>query len=247
MTGTIDGSYQLDHVAFGVPAVAATTPFLVGELGGRPGEAGPGVEFLWWQWQFAGGGVLEVLEPDETPGGFVRRFLDSRGPGVHHVTFKVPDLEKAAARAEASGYPIVGYNDASPSWKECFLHPKRAQGIVVQLAESNPDLESGPFDAFPFPEAPAPAVDRTTVFGLRLNAHSEENARRQWEELLGGACESTGGGLRFRWPESPLQIVVQVDENSAEGPTAVEVDWRAPNALPSGPHPILGIPFAHIA
>jgi len=244
MTGKIEGSYQLDHIAFGVPDVAATTPFLVGELGGRPGGAGPGVEFLWWQWKFARGGTLEMLEPDGPTGGFIHRFLKSCGPGVHHVTFTVPDLEAAAARAGAIGYSVVGYSDASPSWKECFLHPKQAQGIVVQLA---PALQSGGFGAFTFPEAPAPPAEGTDVLGVRLNAHSEENARRQWQELLGGACESTDRGLRFRWPDSPLQIVVAIDASAPEGPTAIEVESPAAQALPDGPHPILGIPFAHIA
>jgi methylmalonyl-CoA/ethylmalonyl-CoA epimerase len=247
MTAETGRTYRLDHVAFGVPDVAATTPFLVGELGGRPFGAGPGVEFLWWQWQFERGGVLEVLEPDGPPGGFIHRFLESRGPGVHHVTFKVPDLAAAAARAESRGYSVVGYNDASTSWKECFLHPKQAQGIVVQLAESNPDLGSGGVAGFPYPDAPAPAGERTDVLGLRLTTRSEANARRQWGDLLGGSCESTDRGLHFQWPESPLRIVVVLDEDSPPGPIAIDVESPLSKSLPNGPHPILGIPFAHIA
>lgn len=247
MTAKIERPYQLDHVAFGVPDAAATTPFLVGELGGRPAGAGRGVEFLWWQWQFERGGILEVLQPDGPPGGFIHRFLKSRGPGVHHVTFKVPDLAVAAARAGSLDYSVVGYNDGSPSWKECFLHPKQAQGIVVQLVESDPTLESGDFDEFPYPDAPAPAAERTDVLGLRLSAHSEENARRQWEHLLGGSCVSTDRGLHFRWPESPLRIVVQLDGKAPPGPIAIDVESPASKALPNRLHPILGIPFAHIA
>jgi len=100
----VNGDHE-DHVAFGVPDAAAVTPFLVGELGGRPFESGPGIEFLWWQWQFARGGAIEIIEPDGPPGGFVHRFLEARGPGVHHVTFKVPDLAAAAAR-------VVGRREA---------------------------------------------------------------------------------------------------------------------------------------
>ena len=42
-----------DHVAVAVPDPAALTPLVVGELGGQPYAAGPGMGFLWWQWQFS--------------------------------------------------------------------------------------------------------------------------------------------------------------------------------------------------
>jgi catechol 2,3-dioxygenase-like lactoylglutathione lyase family enzyme len=243
MTGRIETSFQLDHVAFGVTDVAATTPFLVGELCGRPLASGPGTEFLWWQWEFARGAILEVLQPDGPPGGFVHRFLKSRGPGVHHVTFKVPDLERAAKRVRSLGYEVVGYNVDFPSWKECFLHPKNAQGIVVQLAESHPELEPEDFGGFPFPEAPEATADPANILGLRLNSHSEANARRQWETLLCGSPESTDRGLRFRWPDSPLEILVEIDERAPEGPVAIDLAPPTPTTLPSGQHPVLGIPF----
>jgi methylmalonyl-CoA/ethylmalonyl-CoA epimerase len=205
MSGENEGSFQLDHVAFGVPEVAAAAPFLASELGGRPAASGPGVEFRWWQWQFARGGTLEVLEPDGPPGGFIHRFLKSRGPGVHHVTFKVPDLEAAAARAASLGYAVVGYNAASPSWKECFLHPKQAQGIVVQMAETGPELEPEDDIRYAFPEVAPAATEPADILGLRLNAHSETRARHQWKTLLGGTCEATEGDLLFRWPNSALK------------------------------------------
>jgi methylmalonyl-CoA/ethylmalonyl-CoA epimerase len=258
-----DEPYVLDHIAFGVLDVAAVTPFLVGELGGRPFEAGPGIEFLWWQWQFARGGALEVLEPDGPPGGFIHRFLAARGPGIHHVTFihrflaargpgihhvtfKVTDLAVSTARVRSLGFEIVGYNDAFPSWKECFLHPKQAQGIVIQLAESHPELEpEWPHDV-PFPKSPPAAAETTDVVGLRVSAISEERARYQWETVLGGACEATADGLCFRWPDSPLRVAVHVDPGAREGPLAIDLAEPLPRSLPDGPHPVLGVPFVAV-
>jgi catechol 2,3-dioxygenase-like lactoylglutathione lyase family enzyme len=66
------------------------------------------------------------------------RFLAARGPGIHHVTFNVPDIVAAAERVRRFGYEVVGYNDEFAYWKELFLHPKQALGIVVQLAEEHP-------------------------------------------------------------------------------------------------------------
>jgi len=69
-------------------------------------------------------------------GRFIHRFLATHGPGVHHVTFKVPDLDAVCRRAERHGYGIVGRDESGASWKEAFFHPKQALGIVVKLAEA---------------------------------------------------------------------------------------------------------------
>src|SRR4030095_6575510 len=68
--------------------------------------------------------------------GFLHRFLAQRGPGVHHVTFKVPSTRAACDRARALGLNPVGFDDSDPGWIEAFLHPKESLGIVVQFAES---------------------------------------------------------------------------------------------------------------
>ena len=206
-----------------------------------------GFGFLWWQWEFARGAKLEVLQPDGPLGGFVHRFLESRGPGVHHVTFKVPHLETAAARARSIGYEIMGLNVDSPFWKECFVHPKQAQGIVVQLAESHPNSDWNDFDANPFPDSPDAKSDSANILGLTVIAHSEARARRQWEMLLGGSCKSVERGLRFRWPDSPLEVTVRIDEDRPEGPVSIDLESAPGVTLPIGPHPVLGIPFAGVA
>jgi methylmalonyl-CoA/ethylmalonyl-CoA epimerase len=246
LTSPHDGPYRLDHIALGVPDVAAITPCLVGELGGRPLEAGPGIGFLWWQWEFARGGALEVIHPHGPPGGFVERFLEARGPGIHHVTFKVPDLAVAAARVRSLGYGIVGYSDELPSWKECFLHPKQAQGIVVQLAEAHPEIEPEEMHNLAFPASPAAPAERVDVVGLRVSVTTEKRARRQWETVLGGACETGSGGLCFHWPDSPLRIAVEVDPSAPEGPVAIELAAPLPRTLPEGPHPVLGVSFVAV-
>lgn len=240
-----DTPFVLDHVAIGVPRVGDAMPFAVGELGGTEYGAGPGLEFLWWQYRFDGGGVLELLEPDATPGGFLQRFLDRRGAGVHHVTFKVPDIHAAMRRAGDAGYQVVGFSEAFPGWKEAFLHPKQAQGIVVQLAEAGPEDEEAHYTGrYPFPEAPPDPPPPVRLVGVRLAARSAERARAQWEGLLCGGCVERGASLEFRWPESALRIRVDVDPSAEEGPRALEIASDRPVRLPEGPHPVLGIPFA---
>src|SRR5215813_8639430 len=108
---------------------------LVGQLGGAPAHGGSSPRYRFGQWRFEGGGRVEVLEPAGRD-GFLARFLEARGAGIHHVTFRVPSLADACARARARGYDIVGRDESDPEWKEAFLHPKQALGIVVQFAET---------------------------------------------------------------------------------------------------------------
>jgi len=232
---------QLDHVAIGVPQVAAVTPVLVGALGGRPRGAGRNRAFCFWQWEFAGGGALEVLTPDGPPGGFLERFLARRGAGIHHVTYKVPEIRDALDHAKTRGYEAVGFDDSSPSWIEAFLHPKSAPGIVVQLVESHPELY-GEFEGpeLAFPPAPAPAAP-ARLLGLSLSVRDAARARDLFEGLLDGRCHEHAGRLVFRWPDSPLAIAVTTDATREEGALALE--WSAPRALafPRGRHPELGV------
>jgi len=236
-------SAVLDHVAIAVEKVASTPEFLVGRLGARPAGAGPGPGYGFWQWSFEGDGKLEILEPSGPPDGFVHRFLERLGPGIHHVTFKVAAIEEAMARAETAGYALTGTNLQEPSWKESFLHPKQAQGVVIQLAESNPELQPAEWDEshWSFPELPEPAPQAARMIGLRLVSRSAERARHQWGDTLLGVESREDGLLVFRWPDSPLRIAVQVDSDAAaEGPIGLEFAPRPSAPLPAAPHPVLG-------
>jgi hypothetical protein len=216
---------------------------LVGTLGGAPtGEGGPSGAYTWAQWRFNGGGRLEILEPLGED-GFLHRFLAARGPGIHHVTFKVPSLDEACERAVARGYRIVGRDDSDPAWAEAFLHPKEALGIVVQLAEARGPQGSPAFSAPPGPADPPPAV---TIVGLRTRARSAERADVQWGQILEARRGEASGGLVYRWPGSPLRIAVDVDPATEEGPVAIEYTTPRPVVLPGGPHPVLGAVFRRI-
>ena len=194
---------QLDHIAIALPRIADAPAVLVDVLGGVPERSQPAGGFRWAPWTFADGSVIEILEP-AGPDGFLHRFLAAHGRGVHHVTFKVPDLALVCRRAEIHGYDIVGREESDPSWKEAFLHPKQALGIVVQLVES---ASAPPRDrpaSLPtgLPDPPPPV----SILGLR-----------------GEVGKTPAGNLLFRWPGSPLRLVVDVDATAPEGPTAIEI------------------------
>ena len=77
----------------------------------------------------------EVLQPFGHR-SFVQRFLDRRGPGLHHVAFEVGDWQRALAACESYGVETFGGRDGvtdGARWSETFIHPRRAGGMLVQI------------------------------------------------------------------------------------------------------------------
>jgi methylmalonyl-CoA/ethylmalonyl-CoA epimerase len=236
-------SVLFDHIAIAVPRLADAEAILAGQLGGRSAFGMTTAAFSFWHWRYEGGGDLEVLEPAGAD-GFLHRFLAQRGPGIHHVTFTVPSLDAACERARAQGYAIVGYDDSDPEWKEAFLHPRQAQGIVVQLAEpaaGGPGPPARDESPRPRPRDLAPPI---TVLGLRLSARSRDRAHTQWGAVVQGRrADGRDGTLVYRWPGSFMRIVIEIDPARDEGPLCIEYSTRRPVPLSDDPHPVLGAVF----
>ena len=230
-----------DHIAVATERLANASPVLTGMLGGEFDFEMDLRNYLFGHWCFKARARIEVLEPAGAD-GFLHRFLAKHGPGVHHVTFKVPDLRVACDRAEANGCAIVGYNDSNPYWQEAFLHPKKALGLVVQLAHSDhdyrPPRQSQPHSGT---ENPPPAV---AILGLRTRARSVERARSQWELVLQGECaEQSREELTYRWPSSPMRVVVEIDPSLDEGPVSIDFESDRLISLPQAEHSLLGSVF----
>ena len=229
-----------DHIALGLPRIADAAPVLAGVLGGVPDGGRPSGVLRWGTWAYEGGGQVEVIEPAGDD-GFLHRFLAQRGPGVHHVTFKVPSTRAACDRARALGLNPVGFDDSDPGWIEAFLHPKESLGIVVQFAESRGVETEAERPQPPPPGVPDPPPP-VTLLGLRLRAHSRERADRQWTQILQGVAEASGPDeVTYRWPGSPMRLVVEVSPRGDEGPLALEIASGRRVPLPAGPHPVLGV------
>ena len=79
---------------------------------------------------------VELLRPlaDDTPVG---KFLASRGPGLHHVAFQVPDIEAALAALRTAGVSLI---DETPrtgirSSRVAFVHPKSTGGVLTEIVQ----------------------------------------------------------------------------------------------------------------
>ena len=135
----------LDHLAVGTPVLADGWELFGGVLGGTWAYGGDSPGFWWGQLEFAAGPKIELLPPTGGPdAAFLERFLAARGAGPHHFNFLVTDIEDALARIAAFGIEPVGVNLANPDWKEAFLHPRSAYGIVIQVAQQAGSLTTCP-------------------------------------------------------------------------------------------------------
>ncbi len=86
---------------------------------------------------FLGGVAIELLEPLD-PNSSVGRFLNSHGPGVHHLAFEVADVERALARAQRAGMRQVGERPRAGAHGTmvAFIHPASARGVLVELVQA---------------------------------------------------------------------------------------------------------------
>lgn len=128
---------SLDHVGVAVPRLdAGAAPFLL--LGLAPAGADEPVagQKVIVRTLRAGDVLLELLAPthDDSP---VARFLARRGPGLHHLAFRVNDLDAEIARLQRDGAEFV---DTTPrpgvhGTRVAFLHPRFGGGVLVELVE----------------------------------------------------------------------------------------------------------------
>jgi catechol 2,3-dioxygenase-like lactoylglutathione lyase family enzyme len=199
----------LDHVAVAVERWTDAWPRYVHQLGGTWHSGGINIGFSPAQLGYANGAKVEILQPWEPEvNPFLRRFLDHSGPGPHHLTFKVPDINAALERVRGAGFEPVGVRLEDPVWREAFLHPRQAFGVVVQLAEAEfewispmpPEFPSGPIP-------PAASLRHVTHVVRDLDA-----ALALFQVLLGGAStprtvgpDGTWESVDVRW-DGPLGL-----------------------------------------
>lgn len=84
----------------------------------------------------AGGAAVELLASSD-PASPIGRYLARHGPGIHHLCFRVPDLDAALARCRAAGYRLIDEvpRPGADGHRVAFLHPKATGGILLELSD----------------------------------------------------------------------------------------------------------------
>jgi len=220
----------LDHVAHAVPRWQDVWHRYATDLGAVWSSGGPGPGFAPAQLEFANHARVEVLMPwDVEANEFLARFLVANGPGPHHVTFKVPDLTDAIEQVRAYGIEPIGVDFTDPQWMECFLHPKLATGVVVQLAEQHGPWGNPAPDDFPTAHrmladgtGPVPPASLLRVCHVVADLDA---ALDLFAGLLEGRATDEGAAPGVRWVDlawsGPLGVrLVGPDGTDPSGPVA---------------------------
>ena len=126
--------YPLDHIAIAVRSIreSATTFEPVTGCACSPLEElpaqGVNVAFL---------GALELIEPLSADSS-VARFIERKGPGLHHIAYRVPDIRTALAELKTRGFQPIDEEPRTGARgnQVAFLHPKTTGGVLIELVEA---------------------------------------------------------------------------------------------------------------
>jgi methylmalonyl-CoA/ethylmalonyl-CoA epimerase len=83
-----------------------------------------------------GDAEVELLAPVE-PDSPIGKFLARRGPGIHHICYRVPDLDAALEACRKAGYRLVDEvpRKGAAGRRIAFVHPKATAGILLELTD----------------------------------------------------------------------------------------------------------------
>jgi methylmalonyl-CoA/ethylmalonyl-CoA epimerase len=123
------------HIGVAVESIEGALTFYRDVLGLQPGhpESSDGARIVSLPF---GDSQVELLEP-QTPESPIARFLERRGPGIHHVCYRVADLDRALEACRAAGYRLVDEvpRHGAGGHRIAFVHPKSTGGILIELTE----------------------------------------------------------------------------------------------------------------
>lgn len=130
---------KIDHLGIAVQSIEESLAFYreaMGlELSGRETVEEQGVHVAMLPVGESRIELLEATGPD-TP---VARFLAKRGPGLHHICYRVADIRSALARMKAAGVRLIDQEPrvGAGGHLVAFVHPSATGGVLVELAEAH--------------------------------------------------------------------------------------------------------------
>lgn len=128
-----DTPIRVDHVGIAVEAVAEAEPVLHALGCEKQHEDSLEGRFRWVYYTLGDASRIELIEP-VAEDSFVTDFLERHGPGLHHVTLEVADIDAVMETLEAQEIPVVDYQEFE-GWTEAFVSPRNATGALFQLME----------------------------------------------------------------------------------------------------------------
>ena len=125
--------FELDHVAIAVRSFDEVLPLLE-RLGGVAATRAERVESQGVEVCFVG--RVELIRPRVADNG-VARFIERRGPGLHHIAYRVADIGRLMGELAREGYRFTSEEPMTGAGghRIAFMHPKSTGGVLVELVE----------------------------------------------------------------------------------------------------------------
>ena len=141
--------YTIEHIGIAVRSLAESDPLFRRLLNVEPYKHEEVTEqHVITSFFQAGQSKIELVEATNTDSP-IHKFIERKGEGIHHIAFEVPDIRVEMARLKDEGFqllqdePSIG---ADNKWV-CFVHPRSANGVLIELCQTIPENNSSIADA----------------------------------------------------------------------------------------------------
>ncbi len=130
---------RIDHIAIAVRDLRAALDLFAGVFGGEfiHGGDDPRLDIRTVQLRLPPGVKVELMTPT-TPTSYLQAFLDRKGPGFHHMTVFVDNVEQTIGELDGAGFETVDPDLSCSRWREAFLRPSLGYGLI-QVVDSDID------------------------------------------------------------------------------------------------------------
>jgi methylmalonyl-CoA/ethylmalonyl-CoA epimerase len=133
--------YSIEHIGIAVESLSESDALFERLLGTPPYKHEEVLsEKVITSFFMTGNSKVELLQATHEDSA-IRRFIDNRGAGLHHIAFEVQDIKSEMARLKNEGFQLLReepFRGADHKWV-CFIHPRSANGVLVELCQTIPE------------------------------------------------------------------------------------------------------------
>ena len=130
---------KIEHIGIAVSDIDKANDLYTKLLGGGPYKSeevvSQGVVTSFFR---NGPNKIELVAPthEDSP---IHKYLSKKGEGIHHIAFDVADIKKEMARLREEGFTLLSEEPQLGADNKliCFVHPKSANGVLVELCQEN--------------------------------------------------------------------------------------------------------------
>ena len=132
-----NSDFVFDHVGIAVNSIAeAKKMYLAMGMKGDETEDVPAEKVRVCMFTLSNNARVELIEPlnDQSP---IKKFLDTRGPGIHHYCLSVKNITQTIKDLKSKGMTIINDppNHGAHNCLVSFIHPKSAGGVLIELSQ----------------------------------------------------------------------------------------------------------------